>query len=240
MIKINLEKELLNTNIRLIEKNDSLLLNEYEKQKELDIDILTRIGLNNTIDKGLKLENKIKLNDLQLEKFDKTKIFNKKQIEKICNKYYLKFLEASYYSGTIDKELPNKIVEFEDTFNVICSKGRSFILAPKSSFLLEEKPKDPLFFYKINEENYYLIHKWGDDLNIFNRIKSVLSKPIPTLILFLVFLCFIFIIFNDIFIRFLITLISSVSFFVGNMKSIYENDTFLTLYKKNDPFTYYK
>lgn len=231
MIKINLEKELINTNIRLIEKNDSLLLNEYEKQKELDIDILTRIGLNNTIDKGLKLENKIKLNDLQLEKFDKTKIFNK---------YYLKFLEASYYSGTIDKELPNKIVEFEDTFNVICSKGRSFILAPKSSFLLEEKPKDPLFFYKINEENYYLIHKWGDDLNIFNRIKSVLSKPIPTLILFLVFLCFIFIIFNDSTIRFLITLISSVSFFVGNMKTIHDNEIFLTLYKKNEPFTYYK
>lgn len=51
----------------------------------------------------------------------------------------------------------------------------SFIMAPEESFNLEEKPKDPLLFYKINDEYYYLIHKWGNDLSIGRRLKSVLS-----------------------------------------------------------------
>lgn len=51
----------------------------------------------------------------------------------------------------------------------------TFIMAPKSSFELQEVPKDPLFFYKINEEYYYLIHKWGNDLNIGRRVIGFFS-----------------------------------------------------------------
>jgi hypothetical protein len=46
----------------------------------------------------------------------------------------------------------------------------TYIAAPASSFQLEERPKDPLLFYKINEEYYALIHKWGNDLSIFRRL----------------------------------------------------------------------
>lgn len=52
----------------------------------------------------------------------------------------------------------------------------TFIMAPASSFKLQERPKDPLFFYKINEEYYYLIHKWGNDLNIFRRLLGFWSN----------------------------------------------------------------
>lgn len=52
----------------------------------------------------------------------------------------------------------------------------TFIMAPASSFKLEQRPKDPLFFYKINEEYYYLIHKWGNNLSIFRRVLGWLSN----------------------------------------------------------------
>jgi hypothetical protein len=234
-----LEKELLLQNVEIISKNDSLLLNEYEKQKELDTDILKRVGLSSTINQGFKLDNKIKLNELQLEKFDKTKIFNIRQIEKICDKYYLKFLPTELYQGTIDKDLPSKITEFETTYNMRCDFRDAFILAPKSSFKLEEKPKDPLFFYKINEENYYLIHKWGDDLNIFNRIKSFFSKPISTiLILILSNLLFNFI--KNLDKQFMTYIVFNVIFLVLNFFKFVEDGVLLTLYKKNNPFSSFK
>ena len=236
MLKINLEKELLNTNIRLIEKQDSLLLNEYEKQKELDTDILKRVGLNSTINQGFRLDNKINLNKLQLEKFDKTKVFNIKQIEAICDKYYLKFLNTVHYQGSIDKDLPNKISEFELIYNLTCDNINSFILAPRSSFKLEEKPKDPLFFYKINDENYYLIHKWGDDLNIINRFKSTLSNQISTVFLYVLINILLYFI-NNIELKIALYIIFNVVSLVSNLFNILETDRILTIYKKNDPFS---
>jgi hypothetical protein len=59
-------------------------------------------------------------------------------------------------------------------------KQNTFIVAPHSSFKLEERPKDPLFFYKINDEYYYLIHKWGNDLNIFRRAMPLLTSKLFT------------------------------------------------------------
>lgn len=239
MFKVNLERELLSQNVEIISKNDSLLLNEYEKQKELDTDILKRVGLSSTINQGFKLDNKIKLNEQQLKGFDKSKIFNIKQIEKICDKYYLKFLATNFYQGTIDKDLPSKITEFETTYNLRCDFRDAFILAPKSSFKLEQKPKDPLFFYKINDENYYLIHKWGDDLNIFNRIKAFFSKSISTILLFILSnLLFYYIKDSDY--QFIIYILFNVIFLMINLFKFVEDGILYTFFKKNNPFSIFK
>lgn len=52
----------------------------------------------------------------------------------------------------------------------------TYIVAPASSFKLEERPKDPLFFYQINSEYFFLVHKWGNDLNFTRRFLTLLSK----------------------------------------------------------------
>lgn len=241
MLTINLEKELLNSNVSLIETKDSLLIDEYNKQKELDTSILNRVGLNNVLTVGSRIENKINLNELQIEKFDRTKVFNIKQIEKICDKYYLKFLPTKFYNGSIDSELPNKISEFETTYSVTCYSDKSFILAPRNSFQLEEKPKDPLFFYKINDEYYYLIHKWGNDLSILNRFKSILSKKITTIVFYLFMLFCVNCIFKSTYIENKIIfngLYIIISFFV-NLIYYFENDRIFTFYKENNPFSQY-
>jgi hypothetical protein len=56
-------------------------------------------------------------------------------------------------------------------------KGKPFkynsfrICAPKESFELKERPMDPLMFYPLGDDNFYLVHKWGSDISVWNMIK---------------------------------------------------------------------
>jgi hypothetical protein len=108
----------------------------------------------------------------------------------LCNKYYLRFLPTAIYKGSIDKETANKISQFEIANGVKCGNwerrvklrgyewqnGNTYIVAPKESFELQEKPKDPLLFYQINNEYFYLIHKWGNDISTLRRTYGLLSS----------------------------------------------------------------
>lgn len=208
-MKINLEKQLLKANKKLATPEELLVIREYDNHTDLvDNDALTRVGMADTINEGFAIKaQKQKLKD-ETKKFNQERIFHISQIEKTCNKYYLRFLPSQLYNGSIDDELPNRIINFEiaygedltndgykiyekmfdrmikdETFHMYTTlqeielrHSKTFIMAPKKSFELQEKPKDPLFFYKINDEYYYLIHKWGNDLSIFRRCLNLLSN----------------------------------------------------------------
>jgi hypothetical protein len=67
--------------------------------------------------------------------------------------------------------------------NKIMNKGINYyICAPKKSFNLQTVPKDPLMFVYLGnfngEDLYYLIHKWGKDLNIFRYIGNFFNRRI--------------------------------------------------------------
>lgn len=191
LLEINLEQELMKQNLSTILTPVQLLQhNQYNTLGTLESnDVLRRLGLNKNLSEGKKIHQTIHTNLKQIEKFDKKRVFHISQIEKICNKYMLKFLPISYYKGKIDADLPQKIVNFELIYGEFVTQTNSFIIAPKESFNLQKKPKDPLFFYKINDEYFYLIHKWGNDLNIFNRIKSLLYQ-FPQSIIFVLMTIF--------------------------------------------------
>jgi hypothetical protein len=183
MKTINLEKQLIKENKRLVTPEELLLINEYDKHAHLiDNDVLSRIGLNKQVKAGRNIKDHVSEQKKQTQKYNKDRVFHISQIKAICEKYHLKFLPVSYYKGIIDEKLPEKITTFEIAYNVECSKGTSYIVAPKNSFKLEEKPKDPLLFYQINNEYYYLIHKWGNDLNIFRRLLPYLARPFWSMI----------------------------------------------------------
>ncbi len=204
MITINLEKELLQQNKSIVSAKELLKINEYEKVGDIDNDALERVGIKiHQQGKGLIAKNKELHN--QTERFDQSRVFHKSQIKDLCEKYYLKFLPSCYYNGAIDKELPFKIANFEAIYEVSCKSklsetdswygtssavGNTYIIAPKESFDITERPIDPLFFYKINDEYFYIIHKWGNDLNILQRCKALLSSHMPLMLLGI--LCFIF------------------------------------------------
>lgn len=197
MFTINLEKELLKQPASKVSAEELLLIKEYDRlgADVSNSEVLSRIGINKAAATGKELSER---NDKLLRSasgFNLDKVFHISQIEKLCDRYYLRFLPSALFKGSIDPSLPDKIATFEATYNVQCKsvvkdisrfrnwmdieaeKGNNtFIAAPASSFKLEERPKDPLLFYKINDEYYYLIHKWGNDLSIIRRFYKILSS----------------------------------------------------------------
>jgi len=177
LITVNLEKKLLKENRKINTPSELLIIKEYERIGHLEEnDALQRVGLHRVAKAGrlLKQERDDKLK--QTKEFNKERVFHISQIEAICNKYYLRFLPAHKYNSTIDSDLPNRISTFEVCYRTTCTTRNTYIAAPSESFELKEKDKDPLFFYKINEDYFYLIHKWGNDLSIFRKFKSLLSN----------------------------------------------------------------
>jgi hypothetical protein len=186
MIKINLEQELLKQNRRLTTPKELLFINEFERNAGLENnDALRRVGLTGAIRKGAAVSAQVRSLMDESMKFSQGRVFHISQIQALCEKYYLRFLPTEYYAGAIDKELPTKITNFEAAFMVKCSQSNTRICAPRSSFKLKERPKDPLLFYRINEEYFYLIHKWGGDLNLSNRLRSIFSGGLATRLILL-------------------------------------------------------
>lgn len=187
-MKVNLEKELIRQNRRIAAPKELLLIGEYDRLGDIATDTtLEKLGINAAATQGKELKEKIAGLKEQTENFNQERVFHISQIETLCKKYYLKFLPSVYYKGSIDPLLPVKINQFEIAYSVSCEKWNSYIAAPKTSFRLEEKPKDPLLFYKINDEYFYLIHKWGNDLSITRRILPLLATTRFTVLLLLLF-----------------------------------------------------
>jgi hypothetical protein len=205
---INLESELLKTNKTVVSADELLFVKEYEKVGHIDASALERVGISTVSDgKNIVTKNKKFFDDVK--NFDQSRVFHISQIKEICLKYNLRFLHSSLYKGTIDEQLILKIGQFElahnkelyskSVFNnnrkdyVYDDANNSFIIAPKDSFKLLEKPIDPLFFYKINDEYFYLIHKWGNDLSLFRKyvfsVSLIKHICIPIILALISLLC---------------------------------------------------
>jgi hypothetical protein len=174
---MNLEKVLIKQNKKLATPKELLQISEAEKLTSVDnVDVLSRVGMDSVIQKGSRTKSRLQRLNADIAGYNQERVFHISQIEKTCKKYHLRFLKPDIYKGTIDTELPNKISTFEVAYSVKCNQHNTRIMAPAKSFELEERPKDPLMFYQINSEYYYLIHKWGNDLSIFRRVLSFFSN----------------------------------------------------------------
>lgn len=104
----------------------------------------------------------------QKEKLDVDKIFHISQIKTICIHYRLKFLSTSFFKGDYPAETISKINELENTHNIKIEEFK--IVAPSILFKLK-KADDPLLFAPLGNDLYYLIDKWGNDINLSRKIK---------------------------------------------------------------------
>lgn len=170
VLTVNLEKELHNIrkkeNLK-IEKEQNLIINEansiLEKAQEEDLTILKSIGLYENVRKAEIYRNK------KLEN-----VYSYEELKTLCIKYGLRYMHLSYYSGSVDPYLPEKLKEFKAKMKesgkiINFNDNNWYIMAPKESFKLEERPVDPLLFYEYGKDNY-LVHKWGNDLSIFRQV----------------------------------------------------------------------
>ncbi|MEX2379880.1 MAG: hypothetical protein WD530_04015 [Vicingaceae bacterium] len=104
---------------------------------------------------------------------DLDQIFREDQIRDICIKYRLRFLDTSVFKSNIPTEAISKVKDLEQKWGVELKRFK--IVAPQSLFDLEDPDADPLLFAQLTDNRYYLIHKWGGELNAF---RSLLAFPL--------------------------------------------------------------
>jgi hypothetical protein len=154
-------------------------------QKNTDKDILDEVNeiLRQSEKEDEAILKRLKGSNTNIQEFhsqfEKDKIYSLFEIKKVCEKYRLRFLDSKYFKGEIPYEAISKIKQIEKKNKIEFSSFK--IIAPAGLFKLENVHKDPLLFASIGNGNYYLIHKWGNDLSWHRKI---LAYPLRNLYTF--------------------------------------------------------
>lgn len=203
MFKVNLEEKMVASKAKTISKinreresSENLLdqvQNILSDLQHEDENLLKSVGLSKAIDNAHELKQKSEELKVKVANIRNPRIFTEAEIKRIAINYGLRFLPSTLYKGSLPNDLAQKIKEFkalgleQDSYNYndrskmddmklyrnMYDLEAYFILAPKKSFELQEKPKDPLFFARLADGTYYLIHKWGNDLSYWRYIKAL-------------------------------------------------------------------
>lgn len=121
-------------------------------------------------------------NAFHFEQLESNLIFHIDDIKKLCINYRLRFLDSYYFKNPLPEEAISKIHSLEKTHQIKIQGFR--IMAPAELFQLENYD-DPLLFAPIGNDYYYLIHKWGNDMN---PLREWYMKPFKTMGNFIIFL----------------------------------------------------
>lgn len=147
-----------------------------EKHRHIEQSLMKQV--NDTLKKGIKadeylmqrLQSAPKPGRWEVEKsnLDKNRIFSLDDIKAVCIMYRLRFLDSKYFRmETLPYEALNAIKELETQTG---SEVKSTKIAASSGFFkLQDSNKDPLLFAQLDENNYYLIFKWGKDLAWYKK-----------------------------------------------------------------------
>lgn len=182
-MKINLEESLKNEKKKDMEVMDSvkevILLLAGEESED------TRILRSLSENSELSRVERITQTALEIEKLESSytgDVYTLEQIKKLAIDYRLRFLCSRYFTGKFDVEVAAKIKEFSKENNISMNeyqlKNNFFILGPKEVFDIKDekyvnpKPLDPVLFYKLDDNHYRLIHKWGNDFTILRYLEG--------------------------------------------------------------------
>lgn len=95
-------------------------------------------------------------------------VYTRQEIFVLCKRYRLRFLSTERYVGSIPDNLGAAIAQFQDTVKTTRSSGY-YICAPKEAFA-QSKPIDPILFYRVAEDRFILVHKWGTDISWWRKV----------------------------------------------------------------------
>lgn len=177
--------------IMLIEsKNLETELQNYRSKKTNEVDFLAEVKaflanddlVRNKIENKIKTPSSTKHNSFNFDLLETNKIYHTSQIKAICIDYRLRFLDSHYFKNEIPAEAISKIKSLEKNHNTILEGFK--IMAPSKLFQLKNYD-DPLLFAPIGNDYYYLIHKWGNDVNPFRKIAVRPFKNFGSLLVFL-------------------------------------------------------
>ncbi|HRH02619.1 MAG TPA: hypothetical protein PLN13_08460 [Bacteroidia bacterium] len=159
--KINVELEL-----KQKQQTDQRLMDEVISLFEMAASREQRIL------KRLKSKPNDNLSTISPEGLDTTRIFSLESIHEICVKYRLRFLDARYFKADFPYEAVQEIATFEKAR--ACRIEQFKIMAPSGIFELSDIHDDPLLFAQLNENTFYLLHRWGKDLKWY---RGILNYP---------------------------------------------------------------
>ena len=157
--RVNLQKKLLSERNRFVSEND--LMTEIKSIFDQDDLIRTEIR------QKLRTDSSTKQNVFDLDLLETDKIFHLEQIKNICVDYRLRFLDSSLFKNEIPEEAVSIIKNLEKSHNTILDGFK--IMAPSKLFHLKNFD-DPLLFVPIGNDYFYLVHKWGGELNPFRKL----------------------------------------------------------------------
>ena len=129
------------------------------------------------------------INNFDLNKLSKSRIYHIDHIKKVSIDYRLRFLDIKYFKNKLPIEALKQIKKLEKEHKTKLSEFK--IMAPSVLFRLEKKD-DPLLFVPLGNEYYYLIHKWGNDLHPFRKALMWPFKNIWNLLLAVLALSWVF------------------------------------------------
>jgi hypothetical protein len=122
------------------------------------------------------------VNKLLVDKLETDKIYHISQIKNICIRYRLRFLDSKYYKLEIPSEANIKIKKLERLHH---TSLHSFKIMATAEALRLKNYDDPLLFIPIGNDYFYLIHKWGNDLNRFRKLMVLPYKNLEYLTVFI-------------------------------------------------------
>ena len=141
--------------------------NETEILREVQEILRQETLKENKISENLSSKNGVMFNRFDFDQLESENIFHIDQIKQICIDYRLRFLSSSYFKGEIPQEAIQKIKHLEKIHEIEIQGFK--IMAPSKLFKLEDRD-DPLLFAPIDNDYFYLIHKWGHDLHPLRKM----------------------------------------------------------------------
>lgn len=135
-----------------------------------------------SIHKRLKSKSPASENNFIFDLMETDNIFHINQIKEICIDYRLRFLDSHLHKVPFPEEVVTKIKYIEKEHDTQL-KGFK-LMAPSKVFQLK-KYNDPILFAPIGNEYYYLIHKWGGDLQPFRKWLVLPFRNLSSLLVFI-------------------------------------------------------
>ncbi|MFY7670849.1 hypothetical protein ACOSP6_07140 [Tenacibaculum sp. MEBiC06402] len=161
--------------LRLVNLQEELIKNRDKELKGKSVINWVNSLLKEVDNQHQRIEKTLKtsqsdgfINKFTIEKLDSERVFHISHIKNTCVQYRLKFLDTSFFKGDYPKETISKINELERNHGIQIQGYK--IIAPSILFKLK-KADDPLLFAPLGNNLYYLIDKWGNDINATRRIK---------------------------------------------------------------------
>ena len=137
-----------------------------------------------------KRVSKIKIDlDYNPDKIDSNRLFHVDQIRKICIDYRLRFLDFNFFKGGVPDEAYTKLKEFELNHPDLDLNIK--MMAPTKLFQLESYD-DPLMFVSLDNNYYYMIYKWGNDMSYFRKLFMWPYKNIYNILIYIAIISLLF------------------------------------------------